>query len=252
MAKVKDLTPKSKSKPRTAEQEFRMDYQAGELPFGQRIGGAQMYSNVFKRGYGDKVFGSSQSGIWLGAADFSGAPFSVDMEGNLIATSADLSGSGYTKINIFKQNAVPTSVSIGDLWFDTDDENTLYRAASVGADQIIAGEWEEVASPSITVFAQDSIPTSTAVGDIWFDTNDDNKPYRADSVGADQITAGEWEIVDDQRAADALLKAGTSQNLTGDIEIGTGNVKIDGANKRIIINDGTNDRILIGYQSSGF
>ena len=51
---------------------------------------------------------------------------------------------------------------------------------------------------------------------------------------------------------DALLKAGSSQNLTGDIQVGTGNVKIDGANKRIIINDGTNDRILIGYQSGGF
>jgi len=30
------------------------------------------------------------------------------------------------------------------------------------------------------------------------------------------------------------------------------NVKIDGVNKRILINDGTNDRILIGYQSGGF
>ena len=30
------------------------------------------------------------------------------------------------------------------------------------------------------------------------------------------------------------------------------NVKIDGANKRIIINDGTDDRILIGWQEGGF
>ncbi len=34
--------------------------------------------------------------------------------------------------------------------------------------------------------------------------------------------------------------------------LGTGNVKLDGANKQIIINDGTNDRILIGYQAGGF
>ena len=34
--------------------------------------------------------------------------------------------------------------------------------------------------------------------------------------------------------------------------LGTGNIKLDGANKQIIINDGTNDRILIGYQSGGF
>lgn len=49
-----------------------------------------------------------------------------------------------------------------------------------------------------------------------------------------------------------LSKAGTSQALAGDIQVGNGNVKIDGANKRIIINDGSNDRILIGYQSGGF
>jgi len=36
------------------------------------------------------------------------------------------------------------------------------------------------------------------------------------------------------------------------LDVGEGNVKIDGANKRIIINDGTNDRILIGFQSGGF
>lgn len=29
-------------------------------------------------------------------------------------------------------------------------------------------------------------------------------------------------------------------------------VKLDGENRRIIISDGTNDRVLIGYQSGGF
>lgn len=31
-----------------------------------------------------------------------------------------------------------------------------------------------------------------------------------------------------------------------------GYLKIDYQNKRIIINDGTNDRVLIGFQSGGF
>ena len=250
MTKIKDLTPKFK-KLKPAEQELSIQYQAGELPFGQNLGGTQMYSARFIRGYGDKVFGSSDLGIWLGAADWGDAPFRVNMDGDVVASSADFSGSGYTKINIFKQDGIPTSISTGDLWFDTDDNNKLYRAGSAGADQITTGEWELVGT-STAVFAQDSIPTSLNVGDIWFDTDDSNKPYRAASVGADEITAGEWEIVDDQRAADALLKSGSSQNLTGDVEVGTGNVKIDGANKRILINDGTDDRILIGYQSGGF
>ena len=44
-------------------------------------------------------------------------------------------------------------------------------------------------------FRQDGIPTSLNIGDTWFDTNDSNKQYRAASVGADQITSGEWESV---------------------------------------------------------
>lgn len=190
-------------------------------------------------------------GIWLGAKAFEDAPFSVDMLGNIFASSATFPS--LVTIQIFKQNGVPTSGAIGDLWFDTDDNNKLYRAASAGADAITAGEWEVVRDSSIPfVFAQNSVPTSYAVGDLWYDTDDNNKVYRAASAGADAIVAGEWELLNDLRAADALLKAGASQNLTGDIQVGTGNVKIDGGNKRILISDGTNDRILIGYQAGGF
>lgn len=190
-------------------------------------------------------------GIWLGAKAFEDAPFSVDMLGNLFASSAEFPS--LVTISIFKQTSIPTSNAIGDLWFDTDDNNALYRAGSAGADAITAGEWELVSDTSIpTVFAQDAIPTSLAIGDLWYDTNDNNKVYRAASVGADAVTAGEWILLNDLRAADALLKAGSSQSLTGSIEVGAANVKIDGANKRILINDGTNDRILIGFQSGGF
>lgn len=53
-----------------------------------------------------------------------------------------------------------------------------------------------VALKPITFF-QSSIPTSSAIGDIWMDSGDDNKVYRAESVGADQKTAGEWVSVRD-------------------------------------------------------
>ena len=181
-------------------------------------------------GTGNRAFKADQSGIWLGANKWVDAPFRVAMDGTVVV------GSGYSKLTVFKQDAVPTSISTGDLWFDTNDNNKLYRAGSVGADEITAGEWELVGTSTV-VFAQDAIPTSINIGDLWFDTNDDNKPYIAESVGADEITGGEWVLIDDQRAADALLKAGASQTLTGDIEIGEGNVKIDGANKRILITE---------------
>jgi len=97
-------------------------------------------------GFGDKSFKSDDQGIWLGANFFEDAPFSVDMDGNITATSLDL---------------------------------TAY-----------------------------------------------------------------------------LSKTGTNQPMSGTIRLGTGtgtaSIILDGGNKRIIINDGTNDRILIGYQSGGF
>lgn len=40
--------------------------------------------------------------------------------------------------------------------------------------------------------------------------------------------------------------------ITGAITVGANNVMIDGANKRIVINDGTNDRIIMGFLSGGF
>lgn len=40
----------------------------------------------------------------------------------------------------FYQSGIPTSVNIGDYWIDSDDEK-LYRAECVGADQITVGEW---------------------------------------------------------------------------------------------------------------
>lgn len=40
--------------------------------------------------------------------------------------------------------------------------------------------------------------------------------------------------------------------ITGEVIVGNNSVIIDGANKRIIINDGVTDRILLGYQENGF
>lgn len=95
-------------------------------------------------GSGSKSFRADSSGIWMGADTWAEAPFRVDMKGNMFASSAILTGSGYTKTVTFAQASIPTSVAVGDLWVDTDDKNKLYRAESVGADAITAGEWVEV------------------------------------------------------------------------------------------------------------
>ena len=243
MAEI-DLTPKMSVK--SAEDELAMVAIVGEQALGQNLGGLQFFSNGFRRGYGDNAMICDDNGLSLGAADFVDAPLQLWMNGHIKASDIDLTGSGYTKLNIFKQDDIPTSVAIGDLWFNTNDGNKLYRAAIIGADQIVAGEWEMVAATAISIFAQSSIPTSLAIGDLWYKTSDNNKPYRAASVGATTIASGQWELVNDLRAADALLKAGTSQVLTGDIQLGSSNIKIDGANTRILMSDGVSNILLLG------
>jgi len=46
----------------------------------------------------------------------------------------------------------------------------------------------------------------------------------------------------------------TSGTLPGNtvIRVGEDNIKIDGENRRLLVSDGTNDRILIGYHKDGF
>lgn len=242
--KIIDLTPKMSVK--SAENELALTAIVGESGLGDTIGGIKFFSNGFKRGYGDEVFGCDDNGVWLGAADFSDAPLQLWYSGHIKASDIDLSGSGYTKLNIFKQDGIPTSVSVGDLWFDTNDGNKMYRAAVAGATTIATGQWELVVSTTMTTFAQDAIPTSLAIGDIWYDTNDNNKPYRAASVGAVTIASGQWELVNDARAADALLKAASTQTLTGTMSIGDNKLKLDGVNVRITMADAANNRLMLG------
>jgi len=83
-----DLTPNNRPLP--AEQELVTPYIPGERPLGETIGGLQMFSNVFKRGYGDNVFGSDANGIWLGGSDYDKGKFKVNMSGEAEMKSVTL------------------------------------------------------------------------------------------------------------------------------------------------------------------
>jgi len=54
------------------------------------------------------------------------------------------------------------------------------------------------------------------------------------------------------RYTDANSLVGGTIGSEGIIYLGSQQIKLDGKNKRIIVNDGVNDRILIGYQKDGF
>jgi hypothetical protein len=67
--------------------------------------------------------------------------------------------------------------------------------------------------------------------------------FRGDITGASGAFSGTVTVGFDE------INAGTNDK---ELNIGVGNVKLDGPNKRIIINDGENDRVLIGYLENGF
>jgi len=105
-------------------------------------------------------------------------------------TLADLLAvAGTTQTTIFYQDAEPTAIAAGDIWYDTDaspvtikrwdgtswtDITTVALAQALSA----AGDAQSTADGKIVTFAQDAEPTAEATGDFWIDTDDNNKLYR--------------------------------------------------------------------------
>lgn len=143
-------------------------------------------------------YSSSAFGIAIGTTD---SYMSYDpTQGLRIKGSVTITGGDVPPKTYYQADEPPTSGQEtpleGDYWVDTDASNALYTFQGTYGES--AAGWSLIGgSSSITTFYQgesgDGIPTSTAVGDLWYDTQND-KLYRADIVGADQITAGEWEL----------------------------------------------------------
>jgi len=129
---------------------------------------------------------------------------------------------------IFYQSSEPgTGMSTGDYWMDTDD-NQLYRYDGDSWESVqdaaiqdaidAAGDAQSTADGKVYVFAQSSVPTSVSIGDLWIDTDDNNKIYRAASVGANEIKAGEWVAYRDGTIAIAQTAAEAAQSAADDAQ----------------------------------
>lgn len=93
-----------------------------------------------------------------------------------------------------------------------DDLSTKASATSVTAVQASLNTLQGEVDVKTRTFAQNTVPTSTAIGDLWIDTSDSNKLYRAASETADEKTAGEWEIVRDGAIASNASAISTLQS----------------------------------------
>jgi hypothetical protein len=107
---------------------------------------------------------------------------------NAISAAATAQGTADGKVVTFYQPGAPGAQAVGDLWIDTDDGNKLYRwsgsawnvvqDASIGAAIAAASTAQSTADGKIVTFYQTSAPTAAAIGDLWIDTDDNNRLYR--------------------------------------------------------------------------
>ena len=92
------------------------------------------------------------------------------------------------KITTYYRSTPPSSANQGDLFIDSDD-GKLYRYNGEGGWAYIqdpdiqtaltnAADAQSTADSKIITFAQASQPTAADIGDLWIDTDDNNKMYR--------------------------------------------------------------------------
>lgn len=120
---------------------------------------------------------------------------------------------GYTA-RLLGNSSIIGSMAAKNIIFDrlafraaTSAEVQSYNAATASSVTSLAN----IVSTKITTFRQPGIPVATAAGDLWVDTDDQNRLYRAAAAGADQITAGEWEDTRDGLVLTAVNAAEAAQ-----------------------------------------
>ena len=122
----------------------------------------------------------------------------------------------------YRQNGQPTTPNTGDVWFDTDDSNKMYQydgtawtsvrdatiavaqtAANAGINAAAVANAAAIAAQSTAdgknkVYRQGTTPTAPtggfAVGDLWFDTANDNRISRWDGSAWAQYGLGNAAI----------------------------------------------------------
>jgi len=149
------------------------------------------------------------------------------------ATGADtLAGTGGQVVTAekIKDNPFPqkrVAVELLSVSLNTKTKRILaeYKFTQTGAIQI--GELVQGISGDIRI-SPDGITARDASG---------NTTFTIDGTDGSAVFKGE-------------IRAGSL--VSGKVIVGNNSVIVDGENKRIIVNDGTNDRVLIGYQENGF
>lgn len=140
---------------------------------------------------------------------------SIDSNGNIVndnVTGATVSNNNITEANlvgdtkVFADGQKPNKTEVnsdGELVSNGTTTSTKVANTAITATDIIGSSGQVFASNPLTVaqgknftFYQDSQPTALTTGDMWFDTNDENKMYR--------WSGSAWNIVNAVPTLDAI------------------------------------------------
>ncbi|MDN4162940.1 beta strand repeat-containing protein [Nocardioides abyssi] len=163
-------------------------------------GGLEIWNGVIK---GSLV---ETSTLVVSQSNVTGLPTALSDRPTASTVTSQINTAVAAKTTTFAQGTVPTSTAAGDLWINTAASNKMYRANAAGATAIVTtgNGWYLVNDPTATsggikTFAQNTVPTSTASGDLWVNTGDNNKMYRANAAGVSAIvtTGNGWYLTQD-------------------------------------------------------
>ena len=136
------------------------------LPQPEGVAGMGNLTNTaaIQIGTGIRSFKGDSSGIWLGANTFANAPFSVDMQGNLIASSATLTGMGKNFVSTIAWTATDEDTATWASGTIKTSDGTSYSISSGNTGNIAALTYVYLdPATSITVL-QTTTTATTAVG----------------------------------------------------------------------------------------
>jgi hypothetical protein len=139
------------------------------------------------------VIVNPKEGLLVVDPDTGGGQLYSEQEGNYVEiTDATARTTADGKNTIYAQTTAPSGASLktNDIWYDTDDGNKLYvwngtawvniQDTAISAAKDAADAAKLTADGKNSVYRQDAQPTGGTYvsGDLWFDTDDNNKIYR--------------------------------------------------------------------------
>jgi hypothetical protein len=169
------------------------------------------------------VIDNPKEGLLVVDPDTGAGQLYSEQEGNYVEiTDATARTTADGKNTIYAQTTAPSGASLktNDIWYDTDDGNKLYvwngtawvniQDTAIAAAASAATAAQTTADGKNSVYRQDAQPTGGTYvsGDLWFDTDDNNKIYR--------YSGSAWVAL--QLGGNALANISANSITTGTID----------------------------------